>query len=87
MEINKQTILLEKTVDYVNGLYHLDTKYNVTQFRAGEKAIAITLDNGSNELAIKIKGQPKYDLEMSVLDTLMDLGLVEEVESELEEQE
>lgn len=87
MEINKQTLLLEKTVEYVNGVYHLDTQYNVTHFRAGEKAITITLDNGSTELTIKIKGQPKYDLETSVLEILTDLGLIEEVEAELEEQE
>lgn len=86
MEVNKQTVLLEKTVEYVNGQYHLDTKYNVTQFRAGEKAIAITLDNGTNELNIKIKGQPKFDLEIATMETLEDLGLLDEEElEELEE--
>lgn len=82
MNVNKQTILLEKTVDYVNGVYHLDTSYNVTQFRAGEKAIAITLDNGSHELNIKVKGQPKFDLEMATMNVLEDLGLLDEVEEE-----
>lgn len=84
MNVNKQTLLLEKTVDYVNGVYHLDTQYNVTQFRAGDKAILITLDNGTNELTIKIKGQAKYDLEVAVVDTLLDLGLVDEEDSVIE---
>ena len=84
MQVNKQTVLLEKTVDYVNGLYHLDTSYNVTQFRAGEKAITITVDNGSHELTIKIKGQPKFDLEIATTKVLEDLGLLEE-ETEIEE--
>lgn len=86
MEVNKQTILLEKTVEYVNGQYHLDTKYNVTQFRVSEKVIAITLDNGTNELAIKIKGQPKFDLVVATMETLEDLGLLDE-EEELETEE
>lgn len=82
MKVNKQTILLEKTVDYVNGLYNLDTSYNVTQFRAGDKAIAITLDNGSHELNIKVKGQPKVDLEVETMMVLEDLGVLDEEEEE-----
>ena len=87
MEVNKQTVLLEKTVEYVNGQYHLDTKYNVTQFRLGEKAIAITLDNGNNELAIKLKGEVKSKLLRDTMKTLQDLGLVEEDEEEVEDAE
>lgn len=81
MQINRQTILLEKTVEYVNGVYHLDTSYNVTQFRAGEK-ISLTLDNGSHELSIKIKGKPKHDLELATMRVLEDLGLLDEEEEE-----
>lgn len=84
MKVNKQTILLEKTVDYVNGVYHLDNDYNVTQFRAGDKAIAITLDNGQHELAIKVKGSAKIDLEVATMQVLEDLGLDEEEEEELD---
>lgn len=81
-EINKQTILLENTVDYVNGVYHLDDAYKVTQFRNTENAIHIALNNGALELNIKIKGMPKVDLERKTAIMLEELEDKEVVEVE-----
>lgn len=85
MKTNSQTILLEQTVDYVNGVYHLDTSYNVTQFRQSEKAIIVTLANGTQELTIKIKGQPKFDLEMATHEIMQELGYEHQLQESQEE--
>lgn len=87
MKVNSQTIMVELTTDYVTGMYHLDDSYNVTQFRAGEKAITLTLDNGTHDLTVKIKGCAKHDLEIATTRKLEELGYIDAEEEEEDEEE
>lgn len=80
--VNKQTLLLEKTLEKATDLHNLDDSFNVTQFKTTDKHLLLTVDNGDSELTVKFRGKTYFEINREVTRILIDLGLLEEEDEE-----